>query len=93
MIIQMYTIRDIKAGAYLNPFFSRSHGEATRMISQAVKDPNSNFSKYPEDFTLLHIGEWDDSSAEMTSYTPSHITDFVSLIELEAQMQKANPEG
>lgn len=63
MKLKMFSIHDVKVGAYMNPFFARSSGEAERMFAAAVADKDSNFAKFPEDYTLFEVGSWDDQTA------------------------------
>ena len=63
MIKKMFTIYDEKAEAYFPPFYTDTEGLAIRMIMETMNDPNSNLSKYPADFTLFYLGEFDDRTA------------------------------
>jgi hypothetical protein len=65
MILKVFSIFDSKVGAYMKPVFVISKGEIIRSFQEAVNDKsgNSNLAKYPQDFTLFEIGEFDDSSA------------------------------
>lgn len=66
MKIKIFTVFDSKAEAYLQPFFMQSKGKAIRAIQNTLEDPNTDLSKYPEDFTLFEIGEYDDQDASIT---------------------------
>lgn len=68
MILKVYSIFDSKIGSYLAPFFPQAKGAAIRAFTEALNDPNHQFSKYPEDFTLFELGEWDDATASFTSH-------------------------
>lgn len=65
--MKMFCVHDSKVGAYLQPFFLRSRGEALRAWGSAVNDPQTQFCKFPSDFTLFEIGEFceDTGSCEM----------------------------
>jgi hypothetical protein len=74
MILKVYTVYDTKAEAYLQPFFSQSKGVAIRSFQEAVRDEKSNISKYPEDFTLFELGEYDDSTSKFNLHiTPQSL--------------------
>lgn len=60
MIVNIYSIYDSKAQAYLQPFFCATHALAFRNIEKAMKNPHSPFSDFPADFTLFKVGEFDD---------------------------------
>lgn len=58
----MFSIRDIKANAYCNPFFMSARGEAVRAFADLVEDVKTGVNKHPEDYELFEIGEFDDCS-------------------------------
>lgn len=60
---QMFAVRDNKLEAYGQPFLAKNQSHAVRLIGELVnKDLENNFHKYPQDFTLFAIGEYDDST-------------------------------
>lgn len=61
-MIKMYAVHDIKAEAYLQPFFMKTRGLAIRAYSNTVNDEKSEFWKHPEDYTLFEIGEYDENT-------------------------------
>lgn len=62
---QVFVIRDAKVGFYGPPMVLRSTGEAIRVFTDACRDPKSQISKYPEDFSLHSIGEYDEIKGQM----------------------------
>lgn len=60
MIKFVFSVYDSKARAYGNPFVSARQELAVRDFTTAVRDPDTQLHKYPEDFTLVEIGEFDD---------------------------------
>lgn len=60
MLIKIFAIRDAKALAFGQPFFSQTKGTAIRSFQETVNDPNSPFHKYPDDYSLFEIGIFDD---------------------------------
>lgn len=67
MLHKIFTVYDSKIEAYLTPFFMQHRGAAIRAFTDLVNDPKSNINKYPSDFTLFEMGEYDDSSAQITT--------------------------
>jgi len=67
--MNVYAVHDIKAEAYLQPFFAQTNGLAIRMFQQAANDQDHQFWKYAEDYTLFYIGIWDDSAGVLHSVT------------------------
>jgi len=66
--MRMYSIHDSKAEAYLSPIYFKTKGEALRAFEASCKDTDSNFYKYPSDFTMVELGEFDESTATIISY-------------------------
>jgi len=62
MSMKLYSVHDSKAGFYLPPQMYRNAGEATRAFENACKQTDTNFNKYPKDFTLLEIGTFDQDT-------------------------------
>ena len=65
MIHGVYTIYDSKAELYLQPFYCQAKGQAIRMFEDTCNDPEHQFYKHAEDFTLFQLGVYDDQNAEM----------------------------
>lgn len=70
MLKKIFTVFDHAAEAYLQPFFLDTAGQAIRTFTEAVNDPNHPFGKYPKDYTLFHIGTYDESNGHFDSITP-----------------------
>lgn len=68
MVHKIYTVYDSKAETYLPPFFMRSKGEALRAWIQAVNDEQTQFNKYPADFTMFELGEFDDVTGVINNH-------------------------
>jgi len=65
--MKTFSIHDSKAEAYLPPIFLKSVGEAIRAFQSSCEDVNSQFYKYPSDFTLVELGEFNETTAEIKS--------------------------
>lgn len=63
MQYQMYSIFDLKVGIYHTPMCFRSPGEAIRAFVGSAKSGDTLLSKYPRDFSLYHLGSWDDETS------------------------------
>ncbi len=56
--IFIFTIFDVKAHAYLQPFHMPTLGEATRLFSDCINDTKHPFGKHPEDYILFTAGHF-----------------------------------
>lgn len=59
----MFTVYDSKAEAYLPPFFMAARGAALRSFQDTCNDTTHAFNQHPEDYTLFHLGQYDDQHA------------------------------
>jgi len=74
MILKIFSIRDAKSSLFHAPFYKISHGEAERDFRTASNDEKSTLNKYPEDFDLYYLGEYDDNTGKFQSLdTPQHV--------------------
>jgi hypothetical protein len=66
MIKKFYSILDHTAGVFLNPYTVTNDGEAIRLFTTFVnaEHDETNISKYPEQFSLWYLGEFDDVLGE-----------------------------
>lgn len=70
--MKMYSVYDSKVQAYDKPFILRNKAEAIRAWTAAVNDPQTMMSKYPADYILFEIAEWDDITGMVTPYSGPH---------------------
>jgi hypothetical protein len=60
MLMSVFAIYDSGVSAWRMPIFARNKGEALRSWVDAVNNPQYDYSKYPQDFTLFELGTFDD---------------------------------
>jgi hypothetical protein len=65
---QIFSIYDEKSEAYNTPFFQNHINQAIRSFSDLSKDPKTTISRHPQDFSLYHIGEYDDVNSSIQSF-------------------------
>lgn len=64
-MMRMYSVFDSAVGAYMQPFFARTRGEAIRMFTDACQDEKGRFIAHPQDYELYEIASWDDASGKI----------------------------
>lgn len=91
MILKIFTVFDSKVGAYKEPIYLRSTGEAIRAMTETLSNPQHQFSKFAEDYTLFELGEYDDANASFQLHlTPKTICKISELKSQQApQLQSA----
>lgn len=65
MLMQIFAIYDSKAEVYNKPFYELTIASAIRAFSDAANDTQTAFAKHPADYTLFHIGTFDDATAKI----------------------------
>lgn len=65
MELNVYSIRDKKTGLYATPFFNHHKANAVRMFKINVNQEGSMINSYPEDYTLLKVGVWNDETGKI----------------------------
>jgi hypothetical protein len=80
MILKVFSIRDAKAEVYNTPFYKPEFGEAERDFRTAVNDEKTLFNRYPEDFDLYYLGEYNDKDGKVNwEDTPKHMLKAVDV--------------
>lgn len=69
MNVKYFAVRDKKAEAFMQPFQARTEGEAIRTFMDAVQDTKSPFYRYPGDFDLYYVADWNDA---IGSFVPAN---------------------
>lgn len=73
MILNAYALLDTKAGFFSSPFFCQSHGEAIRICIDTASDMRTTVARYPNDFHLYFIGQYDNQSGFFKSEHPESL--------------------
>lgn len=81
MIKFLFSVYDSAAGMYLAPFDAPSLEFAIREFRRAANDPGHQFNRFPEDYTLFYIGDFDGSSGTLESKEPTSLGVAITLIE------------
>lgn len=67
MILKVFSVYDVKAEAYLQPFFFVTKGQAVRAFVDSLADVNHAFAQHPDDYTLFLLGEFNDENGEFVA--------------------------
>lgn len=78
---KVFTAWDSKVKTHLDPFIALNSGEAQRIMEDMVNHQNGPFSRYPEDFTLFELGDYDDETGRYEMYAAKR--PICTLIELK----------
>lgn len=79
MILKAFAIHDRKAGFFNPPFFFPSVGQAVRLCTDLTADMSNVIGRYPQDFDLYQVGEFDDATGQFQTPERVHICALSSL--------------
>jgi len=88
----IFTIYDSKAHAYLTPFFLHNEDMAIRIFADCINDQSHQFGKHPEDYTLFHIGSWNDDKSKFLTTNPISVGTGVEFIKTGSDFDQAFEE-
>lgn len=71
--ILIFTVLDKKAEAFMRPFFARAKGEAIRSFSDEINTKDTMLNKYPADYELFYLGEYDEITAGIKALSPESL--------------------
>lgn len=70
MLFNLYAVQDRKAAAFGLPFVMQNEALAVRAFLAARTDPASEISKYPEDFALYFLGQYNQETGHIVPVNP-----------------------
>lgn len=79
--MKIYCVYDCKVEAFGTPFFFKTKGDALRGFSEVSNDIKTQIGKYPADFTLFEMGDYDESKGKFVIYsTPTSIACAIEFV-------------
>lgn len=72
MTEQVFTVFDSAAKAFLTPFFAPTVESAIRSFREIVNKEGHQFNRFPEDYTLFHVGEFDQVTGLLKAFDTPH---------------------
>lgn len=76
-----FSTYDSKVGAFSEPFFAPSVEFAIREFRRAVNSEGTQVSKYPEDYTLFVVGEFDQETGKFVPQEPTSLGVAITFLE------------
>ncbi len=86
----IYSIYDTAAALYMRPIFVQSDGQAVRLFSDLACDAESEVGKHPEDYTLIRLGIYDDTTGNLTNENNASL---VTGLECVAKARNVNRDN
>lgn len=80
MKMHLFSIFDSKAASFNVPFAAPTFGVAERNFKTEIESPDSMLHKYPEDYILYVVGEYDTDTGVLTQRPPEAIVTASALV-------------
>ena len=89
--MKVYSIYDGAVKAFMRPFMGMSHGDAIRAFKDLASDAQHPVGKHPEDYSLFHVGHFDDQTGLLTGETAPHsLGNALEYVAAAQQMKAVN---
>lgn len=91
-----FAILDIKADAYMAPFFFSTVGQAVRAFKDLANDKSTSVARHPGDYKLLQIGTFDDCNGHLDGIEPVSLgfaTDYVEMSDVPVGIASIGRKG
>lgn len=92
MIHNVYSVFDSKLATFDRPFYMLSDASAIRSFSDAVNEPNEltrHWHRHPEDYSLFHLGKFNDLVGEFEGIKPISLVTASSLVDVKKSLAVA----
>jgi hypothetical protein len=90
--MKMYSMYDAKAKIYSKPFVCRNRGEALRSWETAANDNQTDMSKFPADFCLFEIADFNDDTCKIEPYAAFESLGFaIEFVKIQPSVNYPTP--
>lgn len=70
MRLRAFAVFDVKSDSYSAPFWKSTVGQALRDFADLANNKDTTVGRHPEDFKLVQVGEFEDSSGVLFPCEP-----------------------
>ena len=76
----LFTVFDVAAGSFLDPFVAPSVEYAIREFRRVVNQEGHQFNQFPQDYTLFYCGKFDVPSGKLEAIEPQSLGVAVTFL-------------
>lgn len=84
MIVNIYSVKDNQVDSFAQPFTNPTHGAALRAFADHVNEPGTAANRHPADFSLYHLGTFNDTDGHIEAVKPTRIGTAAEYLKKEA---------
>ena len=77
----VYSVKDIKTGLFGPLMVMRTDAFAIRSFGQACENPEIDFHKFPEDYSLYKLASWDSENGKFIDNEPEQIANASNFVQ------------
>ncbi len=77
---ELFSVFDAAANRFIDPFPSSTVEMAARGFREACETEGHQFQKFPEDYSLWHVGQFDPATGEVGKLVPGKIAMALSYV-------------
>lgn len=81
----LISVLDTKAHFFTAPITARTEGEAIRIFTDGINDPQSSLSQHPDDYQLYLIAQFDEQDGVVSPQTPPRLLIAGNAVERKQQ--------
>lgn len=85
----IFTVHDVVANRFLDPFVAPTIEFAIREFRHSVNTDGHQLNRYPSDFVLYHIGTFDPENGRVNSSDPRSLGVAISFLNHPDQEQES----
>jgi len=89
-MIELFAIFDSAAERYIEPFPGSTLEVAIRGFREACEKEGHQFHKFPEDYSLFHVGSFDPELGVISGLTPRKIAQATQFVHGVPQLELEN---
>lgn len=77
---KLYSIHDKTAAMFCPPFSCVNDAQATRAFQSNMQNPDSNIARFPADYNLYYVGEFNELTGELEFEEPTRIITGLEML-------------
>lgn len=80
MLLQVFSIFDGRTAVYARPFYAFNAPAAQRDVQSSMRDERSLLFQYADDYSLVHVGAFNDGTGELEALIPPRVVCSLSSL-------------
>lgn len=78
-MLKIYSVQDKESNTFIAPFSMQTNRDAIEGFRVVINDEKTNYNKFPQDFALYYLGEFDEREGTYKNMTKEKIAEAIDL--------------